>query len=62
MAATGELIRLINYVDDIATTLRRISASIPMMEADEKKRLAEHMRAAAANFDSVLQAVEKGEK
>ena len=27
MAATGELIRLINYVDDIVTTLRRISAS-----------------------------------
>jgi hypothetical protein len=62
MAATGELIRLINYVDDIATTLRRISASIPMMEADEKKRLAEHMRAGAANFDSVLQSLEKGEK
>lgn len=62
MAATGELIRLINYVDDIATTLRRISASIPMMESDERKRLAEHMRAAEANFDSVLQTLEKGEK
>ncbi len=33
MAATGELIRLINYVDDINTTLRRISASIPLMDA-----------------------------
>ena len=62
MAATGELIRLINYVDDIATTLRRISASIPMMESEERKRLAEHMRAAEANFDSVLQTLEKGEK
>jgi len=29
MPATGELIRLMNYIDDIATTLRRISASIP---------------------------------
>jgi len=38
MAATGELIRLINYVDDINTTLRRISASIPLMDADERKR------------------------
>src|SRR5206468_9738075 len=37
MAATGELIRLINYVDDIVTTLRRISASIPFMEAEERK-------------------------
>ena len=41
MAATGELIRLINYVDDINTTLRRISASIPLMEAEERKRLAD---------------------
>ena len=41
MAATGELIRLINYVDDINTTLRRISASIPMMDADERKSLTE---------------------
>jgi hypothetical protein len=60
MAATGELIRLINYVDDIATTLRRISAAIPAMEPDERKRLAEHLRAAEANFDSVLQSLEKG--
>ena len=36
MAATGELIRLINYVDDISTTLRRISASIPLMDVDER--------------------------
>lgn len=60
MAATGELIRLINYVDDITTTLRRISASIPMMETDEKKKLAEHMRSAATNLNSVLSALEKG--
>jgi len=31
MSATGELIRLMNYIDYIATTLRRISASIPAM-------------------------------
>lgn len=60
MAATGELIRLVNYVDDIATTLRRISASIPMMDADERKRLAESMRTVSANFASVLSHVEKG--
>lgn len=59
MAATGELIRLINYVDDIATTLRRISASIPMMDSDERQRLAEHMRAASKNFEAVLAQLEK---
>jgi len=60
MAATGELIRLINYVDDITTTLRRISASIPMMEPDEKKKLAEHMRTVSATFNGVLSQLEKG--
>ena len=60
MAATGELIRLINYVDDISTTLRRISASIPMMDADERKRLAEHLRTASSGFSTVLAQLEKG--
>ncbi|PYX06666.1 MAG: hypothetical protein DMG88_17645 [Acidobacteria bacterium] len=60
MAATGELIRLINYVDDITTTLRRISATIPMMDADERKKLAEHMRSATSNFTAVLSQLEKG--
>ena len=44
MPATGELIRLMNYVDDIAATLRRISASIPPMTQEERARLAEYMR------------------
>jgi hypothetical protein len=60
MAATGELIRLINYVDDINTTLRRISASIPMMEPEERKRLSENMRAAIDNATSVMNRLEKG--
>jgi hypothetical protein len=60
MAATGELIRLMNYVDDIVTTLRRISASIPMMDADERKRLAEHLRMANLNFTAILGQLEKG--
>ena len=60
MAATGELIRLINYVDDITTTLRRISASIPMMDADEKKRLAEHLRSVNTNLTTILGQLEKG--
>ena len=61
MAATGELIRLINYVDDINTTLRRISASIPLMDADERKRLAENIRSASTNLNSVLGQLEKGQ-
>jgi hypothetical protein len=59
MAATGELIRLINYVDDINTTLRRISASIPAMDGDEHKRLADSLRAAASNLSGVISNLEK---
>jgi hypothetical protein len=60
MAATGELIRLMNYVEDINTTLRRISASIPVMEADERKRLAEVVQGASENFTNVLAQLKKG--
>ena len=37
MAATGELIRMMNYVDDIAATLRRINASLYLITGDEKQ-------------------------
>lgn len=60
MAATGELIRLINYIDDINTTLRRISASIPAMDAEERKRLSENMKVAATNMNNVLIHLDKG--
>jgi len=60
MATTGELIRLINYVDDIASTLRRISASIPMMDGDERKRLAESLQAIGTNVNAVLAQLQKG--
>lgn len=59
MAATGELIRLINYVDDINTTMRRIQASLYGMEAEERKRLAESLRGAEDRLHELLQQVEK---
>ena len=31
MAATGELIRMMNFVDDIAATLRRINSSFYLL-------------------------------
>lgn len=59
MAATGELIRLINYVDDINTTMRRIQASLYGMDADERKRLAESLRTADGRLRELLAEVEK---
>jgi hypothetical protein len=60
--ATGELIRAMNYVEDITATLRRICIYIPAMSPDERKRLAEVMRAAAASFNSAIADLEKAEK
>ena len=62
MVATGELIRAMNYVEDITATLRRIQIYIPSMSPDERKRLAEAMRGAAAGFNSALAELEKAEK
>ena len=60
MAATGELIRMMNYVDDIAATLRRINASLYLITGEEKKRLAEYMRKSDPNFIGVVEQLEKG--
>jgi hypothetical protein len=59
VAQTGEFIRMMNYVDDIAATLRRVTANIPMMSDEEKKRLAEYMRKSDPNFVQVLESLEK---
>ena len=59
MAATGELIRLTNYVDDINTTIRRITASVPAMDADERRRLAESLQAAGTHLSELLGKLEK---
>jgi hypothetical protein len=60
MPMTGELIRLQNYVDDIAATLRRISANVSFMTDDEKKQLAQYMKKSDPNFNVILERLEKG--
>ena len=59
MPVTGELIRMMNYVDDIAATLRRIQAGISTMTDDEKKRLADYMRKADPNYMKMVDGLEK---
>jgi hypothetical protein len=60
MPVTGELIRLQNYIDDIATTLRKITATIPFMTDEERKQLADYMKKSDPNFLKVLERVESG--
>jgi hypothetical protein len=62
MPATGELIRLMNYVDDISATLRRISTAIPSMTEEERARLAAYIHKSDPSLESVLQQLEKAGK
>jgi hypothetical protein len=59
MPVTGELIRSMNYVDDITATLRRLCIYIPSMNADERKRLAEYLRVAGTALNDALADLEK---
>lgn len=59
MPVTGELIRMMNYVDDIAATLRRVQLGVSTMNEEEKKRLAEYMRLADPNYLKIVESLEK---
>jgi hypothetical protein len=61
MQTTGELIRLMNYVDDISATLRRIHSAVPTLTPDDRKRLAEYFRKSDPNVVSVLEMLDRGE-
>jgi hypothetical protein len=58
--ASGELIRMMNYVDDIAATLRRIQGSMGFVSPEERKRLADYMRNSNPNFVNIMEALERG--
>jgi hypothetical protein len=60
MPVTGELIRMMNYVDDIAATLRRIQAGLPSMSEEERKRLADYMRKADPSYMAMVSSLDKG--
>jgi dihydrodipicolinate reductase len=58
MVATGEYIRMTNYVDDIAATLRRIVVGSTTMTEEERKRLAEYMRKVEPNYPVIVEQLE----
>jgi hypothetical protein len=51
-----------NYVDDITATVRRMCLYIPNMSPDERKRLAEYLRAAGGAVNAAIADLEKVEK
>lgn len=60
MPLSGEAIRMMNYIDDISTTLRRITANIAFMTEDERKKVAEYMRKSEPSYQSIMDQLEKG--
>ena len=58
MPLSGEAIRLMNYVDDVTTTLRRVLALAPTLTIEERQRVADYLRHATPNFDAVLAGLE----
>ena len=57
MPLSGEAIRLMNYIDDVPVTLRRILAFAPTLSEDERARVADHLVRSKPSADEVLQAL-----
>ncbi|MDE3185896.1 MAG: hypothetical protein KGM96_00050 [Acidobacteriota bacterium] len=57
MPLSGEAIRLMNYLDDVAVTLRRVLAAVPSLSPEERARVAEHLQQTRPNVEDVAQAL-----
>jgi hypothetical protein len=57
MPLSGEAIRMMNYIDDISVTLRRILALTPTLSPDERKRVADYLKASQPSADEAFTAL-----
>ena len=57
MPLSGEAIRTMNYVDDLSVTLRRILSTLPSLTAEERERVASHIKQAEPSYESVVTAL-----
>ena len=57
MPLSGEAIRMMNYVDDVAVTLRRILALVPTLTAEERQRVSEYLSQSKPGVDTVQSAL-----
>jgi len=58
MPLSGEAIRLMNYIDDVAVTLRRVLAAVPSLPAEERAKVAEHLQRARPSAEEVAAALD----
>ena len=59
MPLSGEAIRLMNYIDDVSTTLRRVLALAPTLTAEERTRVSEYLSKSEPNAQIVMAALDK---
>jgi hypothetical protein len=59
MPLSGDAIRLMNLVDDVSTTLRRIVALSPTLTTEERTRVSEYLEKSEPNAKTVQDALTK---
>jgi hypothetical protein len=57
MPLSGEAIRLMNYIDDVSVTLRRILTGVATLDDDERALVSEHLAQAKPSAQDVLDAL-----
>ena len=60
MPLSGEAIRLMNYVDDVSTTLRRMIALSNSLTQEERNRVSEYLSSAEPSVQSVVESLKTG--
>jgi hypothetical protein len=58
MPLSGEAIRMMNYVDDVSTTLRRIMSLVPTLTPEERQRVSDYLGRATPNVETVTKALQ----
>lgn len=58
MPLSGEAIRLMNYVDDVTVTLRRVQALAQTLPPEERKRVGEYLKNAQASVETVISSLQ----
>jgi hypothetical protein len=58
MPLSGEAIRLMNYIDDVSVTLRRVVALASNLPAEERQRVSEHLQSAHPSVEDVLNSLQ----
>lgn len=58
MPLSGEAIRLMNYIDDVSVTLRRVLAAVPSLSTEERARVSEYLKATKPSAAEVLAALQ----